>query len=181
MSKGKARLSRTSIGFSILLLSVAAPASAEPSWECLEPALQQELENKLQFQDDFSALVAAERPDLAEIANLAASASKSGFEIRYSRIAWLWENHRARLSSPDSFWSYSWNEGDTKAWRLADENHAAAQDIDDSLKQRLREHQKANAFRSFASENRGKDPFLSLATAFSEQVRLYRDSVEECY
>ncbi|MEM0943306.1 MAG: hypothetical protein AAGI70_05095 [Pseudomonadota bacterium] len=174
-------------GWSVVALAIllapllAPPARAEPTWSCVGPALQTELDRKLQFQDDFAALIAEARPDLAEVAALAASASKARFEIRFSRIAWLWEADRARLANPDAFWSYPWDDGDRAAWHRADGAHAEADDRADALNAELRAHPDAGAYRQFASETRGEEPFLGLLTAFGSDISADRDRVAACF
>lgn len=157
------------------------PALAQPTWECLEPALKQELERKLQFQDDFASTAISQRPDFKDIATLAASASKEAFKVRYSQIAWLWENDRGRLSHADAFWSFPWDENDTKEWRLADQSHSAADDLSEDLKRRVREHPDALSYRSFGSEKRSSEPFVSLLTTFGTEIGSYRDRVASCF
>ncbi|MEM9435949.1 MAG: hypothetical protein AAGA15_02830 [Pseudomonadota bacterium] len=159
----------------------AVPAYGEATWDCLEPELRQELNQKLQFQDDFAAAVKSQRPDLKDIAMLSASASKEAFKMRFSRIVWLWEVDRARLAHADAFWTYPWEESDTTAWRLADDSHAATYDLAKDLQTQVQMHPDALEYRSFNSENRSKEPFLSLLTEFGPAISSQRDRVAACF
>lgn len=178
---GGLRCNRIAPILATLWALAALSVHAEPTWGCVEPALRKELERKLEFQDDFAATVISLRPDFDEIATLAASASKEAFKVRFLRIAWLWENDRVRLSHADAFWSYRWDEDDTTAWRLADNSHVAAHDLETALKKRLQEHPDAKSYGSFGSENRGREPFLGLLTDFGTDISTERDRIAACF
>lgn len=177
-------MKKATIGALLALVVTAAtsqPAHAAPEWSCLEPALEAELAGKLRFQDDFAALVTKTRPDLADIAAMNATAAQESFTIRYSRIVWLWRTDPARLSYPDAFWGFAWNDKDTAGWLSADPDHRAKRDRLEKLKKRVRNHPDATALRTFVSQNRTQTPFVELTTAFGKAIGVQRDRVAACF
>lgn len=157
------------------------PASAQPSWNCLEPALKQQLERQLEFEDSFSAAVISKRPDLREISNLVASATKEGFRVRLSRIFWLWKNDQSRFADSGSFWNFDWSEEDAQAWRRADKSHAISDDLKVSLTRQVNEHPDILDYDSFVSENRQDKLFFELKQTFGQGNRLGRNRIADCF
>ncbi|MEM9045813.1 MAG: hypothetical protein AAGC81_14075 [Pseudomonadota bacterium] len=175
---------KTASAFLGVVIGLAAPfdpAYSAPKWACLEPALKTELAHKLTFQGDFASLISEMRPELAEVAALNAATAKMGFEMRYSRIVWIWQEDPSRLSDPDAFWAFAWSDEDTKAWREASAEHASMHDRVEALKTELTEHQDTAALREFASELRKETTYVDLLTEFGAAVRSDRDRVAECY
>ena len=163
------------------LMAAPSLAVANPSWECLEPALEAELAQKLNFQAGFAAAIVEARPDLEEAAGIAADATNESFKIRFARTVWLWQVDPGRFSDADAFWVFAWSDEDEAAWRAADPSHLAAADRVDALRNRFRSLATADAYRSFVSENRTEEPFLGLATDFGDALAADRARVADCF
>ncbi|WP_299661681.1 hypothetical protein [uncultured Ruegeria sp.] len=154
---------------------------AAPDWKCLQPALKEELNRKLIFQDDFAELVSAERPEFADVAQLGADASKINFEMRLSRIKWLWNEEPSRLSDPEDLWVFDWSDADMIKWLEADPDNLSSFERFDELQASLSGHPSLPEFRSYVSDNKAVSPYLELYSAFGEDIRSDRDKVANCF
>ncbi len=154
---------------------------ANPDWTCLQPALKEELNRKLLFQDDLAELVSAERPEFADVAQLGANVSKINFEMRLSRIAWLWNEEPSRLTVPDDLWAFIWSDADMTKWLEANPDNLSSFERFDELQASLSGHPSLPEFRSYLSDNKAVSPYLELYTAFGEDLRAERDKVANCF
>ncbi len=163
------------------LVMASEPVLAAPDWSCLESALQKELERKLTFQDEFAEMVSAKRPEFADIARKGAETSKANFEMRYSRIAWLWSTNPSRFAEPDAFWSFAWSEDDMANWLEADPDNPAMLERVEGYQESLRDDPELADFRTYVSEKSTVSPYLELYTAFGEDIRADRNKVAICF
>jgi len=165
----------------LYLAFTASQAVALPDRACLEPALADELQSKLDFQDNWAVLVATQRPELTEPANMQAATSKLAFERRLSRVLWLLEIAPNRFESADDVWALDWSDEDQAAWLTADFTHQALQDTFDEARSDLRTMPNADAFRTFLYTANENQDFVRLGEAFAETNGVLRNAVAGCF
>ena len=169
------------VAFCGLVPLISAPAAAQVTWGCLEPALKTELERKLAFQEELATLAKEEQPDFVDVAALSAATSTAQFEMRYARIVWLWQTDQNRFASADAFWSFPWSDEDNETWLSSDPKHEELSERVDALQQRTTEHPDIDAYREFMFQNRASEPFLQAAITFGEAIKADRERVAACY